>query len=275
MESALSLVLALKWRSLDYNCSKTCRNCRLDMKRHWKINWGLSSQSASYLQNFNPAWGTLRQQCCSAPSPGCWQQMWASAMAFGQVSLCPHHTELGAIACPTKVGDIATSSSTDGRSHPLTELSSQFGSHSRDPVGWKVPQKCMLYKYFWDLETQATGKAGLRADSVIRICISHTATAPCATQSAQHHPAPSRSSRQWWHARVLSLWIPVLSYLLKLALLLFPIKWLPWNCLLTDSNPHRMRISLSALRFLLNVWVAPRTAERHWRHPLLVIHWMH
>lgn len=121
----------------------------------------------------------------------------------------------------------------------------------RGSVGWKVRQEWMLYKYFWVLEIQATGKAQLRTGSVIRICISHRSDGASCDAVCLALPAPlypSRSSKEPSDVRFVSLHIPVLSYVLENGFsFFFPIKLLSWNCSPTDSNSHQMRISVSAI----------------------------
>lgn len=139
-------------------------------------------------------------------------------------------TQLDAIPWHTEVWGIAVCSSTAAafrrwakRSPHRVDLSVWLAPW--DSVGWKVRQKWMLYKYFWDLEIQATEKAGLRADSKIRICISHHSDGALRDTVCLALPSttvyPSRSSREWWHVRFASLCIPVLSYLLKNSFSLF------------------------------------------------------
>lgn len=73
-------------------------------------------------------------------------------------------TQLGAIPWHTEVWGIAVCSSTAAafrrwakRSPHRVDLSVWLAPW--DSVGWKVRQKWMLYKYFWDLEIQATEKS--------------------------------------------------------------------------------------------------------------------
>lgn len=219
MESALSLVLALKWHvHLITTAPKYIGIIRDEKTLEDKL--GYYPQN---LQNFKPAWSTLRQQCCSAPSLGCWHQVSASAVAFGQVSLCPHCTQLGAIPVShTKVWGIAMCSSTcihvrRWAKRSRMELISVWLALQAS-VGWKVWQKWMLYKYFWVLGIQATGKARLRADSVIRICGSHHSDGAWCDAVCSALPAPlrpSRSSKGPSDGSCVSLRIPVLSYVLK------------------------------------------------------------